>query len=99
MHVRRTKLAVALALLTGSGVPAAVAQVNPDASATAAPPPDIRIEVTGTNIKRVENEGALPVTVITRREIERSGATTPMELLQQISANNSLNAVTLGNST
>jgi iron complex outermembrane receptor protein len=98
MHVRRTKLAVALALLAGSGAPAAVAQVNPDASAAAAPPPDIRIEVTGTNIKRVENEGALPVTVITRREIERSGATTPMELLQQISANNSLNAVTLGNS-
>jgi iron complex outermembrane receptor protein len=71
----------------------------PDANAPATPgQPDIRIEVTGSNIKRVENEGALPVTTITRREIERSGATTAMELLQQVSANNSLNAVTLGNS-
>jgi hypothetical protein len=56
---------------------------------------DIRIDVTGSNIKRIEGEGALPVTVITREQIDRSGATTPMELLQQISANNSVGATTL----
>jgi len=77
----------------------ALGQAAPaDTTTTAAPAPDIRIEVTGSNIKRVENEGALPVTTITRRDIERSGATTPMELLQLVSANNSLNAVTLGDS-
>ena len=76
---------------------AAFGQANPTDTAAAAQP-DIRIEVTGSNIKRVENEGALPVTTITRRDIERSGATTTMELLQQVSANSSLNAVTLGNS-
>jgi len=71
----------------------------PDATVTPAPAqPDIRVEVTGSNIKRVESEGALPVTTITRRDIERSGATTPMELLQLGSANNSLNAITLGDS-
>ena len=74
--------------------------VAPEPAPATAPPaqPDIRIEVTGSNIKRVENEGALPVTTITRGDIERSGATTAMELLQQISANNSLNAVTIANS-
>lgn len=56
-----------------------------------------KIEVTGSNIKRVEGEGALPVTVITREEIQRSGATTPIELLNLISANNSAGNVTLGN--
>ena len=60
--------------------------------------PYIRVEVTGSNIKRVEGEGALPVTVITRAEIQRSGATTPMELLQQISANNSAGMTTISNS-
>ena len=49
-----------------------------------------KIEVTGSNIKRVEGEGALPVTVISREDIESTGATTPMELLNLISANNSL---------
>jgi iron complex outermembrane receptor protein len=49
-----------------------------------------RIEVTGSNIKRVEGESALPVTVITRDEIERTGATNAVELLNIISANNSL---------
>ena len=54
-----------------------------------------RIEVTGSNIKRVEGESALPVTVITREEIDRSGATSPIELLNILSANNSLGNVTL----
>jgi iron complex outermembrane recepter protein len=54
--------------------------------------------VTGSNIKRVEGEGALPVTVITREQIDKSGATTPMELLQQISANNSIGAISISNS-
>lgn len=68
-----------------------------DMSAPNEAPPEIRIEVTGSNIKRVEGETALPVTVITRKEIERSGATTPMELLQLVSANSSLNAISLAN--
>src|SRR6478736_4244456 len=77
-----TSVAAALAALAGTS---ALAQ-------------DIRIDVTGSNIKRIEGEGALPVTVITRDDINRSGATTPMELLQQISANNSVGATTLSNS-
>ena len=55
---------------------------------------DIRVDVTGSNIKRVEGEGALPVQVITREDIDRSGATNTQELMQLISANNSAGAVT-----
>ncbi|HET9748105.1 MAG TPA: TonB-dependent receptor [Casimicrobiaceae bacterium] len=104
MIFQRRKVATALACIAGVGgamaVTGAFAQAqNPDVpSLTRQPAPDIRVEVTGSNIKRVEGEGALPVTVITRQEIERSGATTPMELLQQISANNSFGAVNIANS-
>jgi iron complex outermembrane receptor protein len=104
MRAQRRKIAEGLALLAGGTSlltlgPAFGQAANPDATAAPATgAPDIRIEVTGTNIKRVENEGALPVTVITRRDIERSGATTTMELLQQVSSNASVNAVTIGNS-
>src|SRR2546421_8776521 len=52
-----------------------------------------RIEVTGSNIKRVEGETALPVTVITREEIDKSGATSAFELLQYVSTNSSLGNV------
>ena len=93
MILQRTKLAAALACATG-----AAAAVSTSAVYAQATTPDIRVEVTGSNIKRVEGEGALPVTVITREEIQRSGATTPMELLQQISANNSAGMTTISNS-
>ena len=45
-----------------------------------------RIEVTGSNIKRIEGETALPVTVITREDIERMGATTTEGILKRITA-------------
>ncbi len=46
-----------------------------------------RIEITGSNIKRVQDEGALPVQVITRKDIERRGVTSVEELLMLVSAN------------
>jgi iron complex outermembrane receptor protein len=105
MSFHRKKVAAALACIAGAGTAlvatGALAQAqNPDVPSNTRPEarPDIRVEVTGSNIRRVEGEGALPVTVITRQDIERSGATTPMELLQQISANNSLGATTIANS-
>src|SRR2546421_322518 len=45
-----------------------------------------KIEVTGSNIKRIEGESALPVTVINRQDIEKTGATTAAELLNTLSA-------------
>src|SRR5262245_43132657 len=58
---------------------------------------DIKVEVTGSNIKRVEGEGALPVQTISRDEILRSGTTNAMELMNLISANNSGGNVSIGN--
>ena len=47
----------------------------------------IRIDVTGTNIPRTESEAPLPVEVITREEIERSGATTVADVMARVAAN------------
>jgi iron complex outermembrane receptor protein len=46
-----------------------------------------KIEVTGTNIKRIEGETALPVTVIKREDIERTGLTTASQLLDKLQLN------------
>jgi iron complex outermembrane receptor protein len=43
-----------------------------------------RVEVTGSAIKRASVEGPAPVEVITRKEIERTGATSINELLRSI---------------
>ena len=68
MVFQRKKVASALGLVLGVGGIGTVA-----APALAQ---DIRVDVTGSNIKRVEGEGALPVQIITREEIERTGAQT-----------------------
>ncbi len=47
-----------------------------------------RVEVTGSSIKRIEAETALPVTVYKRTDIERTGATTVADLVEKISVNN-----------
>ena len=49
-----------------------------------------KIEVTGSNIKRVEGETALPVTVITRQDIERMGAVNTEDVIRRISANTAM---------
>lgn len=54
-----------------------------------------RVEITGSSIKRVESEGALPVQVLNREEIARSGAVNTEQLLQSISAISSLGGVSL----
>jgi len=46
-----------------------------------------RVEVTGSSIKRLDGETALPVQVIKREDIERTGVTTAAELLKTLSAN------------
>ena len=45
-----------------------------------------RVEITGSAIKRVQSEGPAPVEVYSRRDIERSGATTITELVKNISS-------------
>jgi iron complex outermembrane receptor protein len=92
MKFQRKKVATALAYAMGVGGVALLTATTAHAQQA-----DIKVEVTGSNIKRVEGEGALPVTVITRKDIEQSGATNAMELLQLISANNSSGNVSFAN--
>ncbi|HUL95149.1 MAG TPA: TonB-dependent receptor [Usitatibacter sp.] len=49
-----------------------------------------RIEVTGSNIKRIEGETALPVTVISRSDIEKMGATSTEDIMRRVTANTAM---------
>ena len=84
-QIKRKTLSCALLQALGAGV--ALTVVATGAQAQQAQRVD-KIEVTGTNIKRIDTETASPVTIITREEIQRSGATTVSEVIRQIPANN-----------
>ncbi len=73
MRHGRTRLAVALGVGV-LGVPA--------------PAQDIRVDVTGTNIKRADTETAAPIEIITRADIDASGLQTISDVVRQITANN-----------
>lgn len=45
-----------------------------------------RVEITGSSIRRVASETALPVTVVSRADIEKSGVQSTEELLAQVNA-------------
>lgn len=77
-HGRATPLVQALVLAFGSlAVGEAVqAQTAPAAS-------EQRIEVTGSRLRRIDTEGALPVTIINREQIEASGQVSVAELMRE----------------
>jgi iron complex outermembrane receptor protein len=77
MNFQRTKLAAALGL-GGVAMFAAGAVVAQD----------IRVNVTGTNIKRTDAETSAPIETITREDIQASGLQTIQEVVRQITANN-----------
>ena len=77
-------LGVSAALgMLGSG--ALAQEQGPDGGA--APSKLQRVEITGSAIKRLESETALPVQIITRADIEKAGVTTAAELMARVSAN------------
>ncbi|MCK9687940.1 TonB-dependent receptor domain-containing protein [Scleromatobacter humisilvae] len=53
-----------------------------------------RVEITGSSIKRVDAETALPVQTVTREQIETLGVTNTEQLLQNISANSTAGGMT-----
>ena len=53
-----------------------------------------RVEITGSSIKRVDAETALPVQTVTREQIEKLGVTNTEQLLQNISANSTAGGMT-----
>ena len=92
------KLARAVACACGSAALAA----TPQAFAQQAQKVE-KIEVTGSNIKRIEGETALPVQIITREEIDKTGALTTEQFLQTLSVavsnNNNVAATNSGSAT
>ena len=46
-----------------------------------------KVEITGSAIKRLESETALPVQIITRNDIDKAGVTTAAEIMARVSAN------------
>ncbi len=92
VQMKQHLAAIGLVSLAGATLGQAWAQAP-----AATPPKTEKIEITGSSIKRIEGESALPVTIITRADIDRSGATNPMELLNILSTNNSAGNVNLGN--
>ena len=75
MAFQRRKVAVGVACALGITGGLAVAPATAQ---------DIRVEVTGSNIKRVDTEGPAPVTVLTREDIEQRGQTTVAEVLRSL---------------
>ncbi len=54
-----------------------------------------KVEITGSSIKRIEGETALPVQVLTRRDIDQIAATSTEELMQHVSAAMSAGSITV----
>lgn len=46
-----------------------------------------KVEVTGSSIKRVQDDGALPIQIITRAEIDRAGIVSAEQLVARLTAN------------
>lgn len=79
MKIKRSDVAVAV--LNAVALMAAGA-----AHAQSEPQKVDRVEITGSSIKRIDAESALPVQVVTRADIERTGATSVAELVQALPA-------------
>jgi iron complex outermembrane receptor protein len=73
---------------------AGVAAFSFSVGARAQEAPVERIEVTGSLIKRIEGETALPVSVVSKEQIQKSGATTVEELLTSLPLTSSAGATT-----
>jgi len=88
--VKLKKLAQMIALIGVVG-PAIAQDVQADK-------PMQRVEITGSSIKRINVEGALPVQTITTDQLDKQGITNAEQLMQLISANgNGADNMTSGN--
>ena len=76
--MKLTKIAQCIALMGVAGC--AIAQTAPAQKLQ-------RVEITGSNIKRIQNEGALPIEVITSDDLQKKGITSVAEMLFELGAN------------
>ena len=88
MNPSKTKLVGVIAAIYAAGTAITAGTALAQQTPPSAPAQKIeKIEVTGSNIKRVEAEGPAPVQIITRQDIERSGQTTVGEVLRNLPIN------------
>jgi len=80
MNLKHLARSLALIGLGAHVMSAAVAQQAPDAKVQ-------RIEITGSSIKRVANQGALPVDVLNRDMLDKAGVTNAEQMLKLITSN------------
>ena len=80
--LKRTRLSLAIGAAFGAGLagltPAVLAQQQLD-----------RVEITGSSIRRVDAETALPVTILRVEDLVKQGVTTAEQAVQRIAANQS----------
>ena len=80
--LKRTRLSIAISAAFGAGLvgitPAVLAQQQLD-----------RVEITGSSIRRVDAETALPVTILRVEDLIKQGVTTAEQAVQRIAANQS----------
>ncbi len=86
IHLKRKKLYLLLQGAVGAGS-AVVLLATPALAQQAAPQKIEKIEVTGSNIKRIDAESSAPIQIITADEIRRSGRQTVTELLRELPSN------------
>ncbi len=84
MSIPRHRLAAAVQLSLLLALPAAASAQTPD------PQPEARtldtVQVTGSRIRKAELETAVPVQVLTREDIDRSGFTSVADIVQNLTA-------------
>jgi iron complex outermembrane receptor protein len=76
--MQRSRISLAVLALMGSGL------VN--AQSVSDPQQLQRVEITGSNIKRIDAETSMPVQIIKREEIQRTGANSVRELIDTLTA-------------
>jgi iron complex outermembrane receptor protein len=92
MHTQRKKSARGI-LLASACLAISMLSLGASAQVTVQDPstepvdPTPRVEITGSAIRRVQAENALPVQIISRAEIDKTGVTTAAELMARVSAN------------
>jgi iron complex outermembrane receptor protein len=93
-----TKVASALRTAFGGGL-AGIALMTTSAVAQVAPQDDVqrgeRVEVTGSSIKRIDAESALPVQVLTRQDIDRLAPQNVEDLLRTVTASSGVGGTQL----
>jgi iron complex outermembrane receptor protein len=84
--MKETVLSRSLRMMFASGAAVGLSLVAQQAIAQQEPSADkiTRVEITGSSIKRIAVEGALPVQTLSKAQIEQSGATTVADLVASL---------------